>query len=264
MGVISNATIVNNGNSAIHSFRFRTGCGMNTISGPVPCLNDSFSGFRSASGIGDLTLRVKGTIWKSERAGFAVGVDVRAPTGDALNFIGAGATGLKPFMVWSYRSRFSPHAVVGYETNGSSLIAGDVTVGSRDRLPSQLTYSGGVDIWATAWFTAAFDVVGQQVFQARRSSLTSFQDLGACMEVYPGCTTIRPPNIDANLAQSTGAFNSTNFSVGAKIRPLGIGKRSADFRGLSNLLVTGNVLLKMNDGGLRAKAIPLIEVSYTF
>jgi hypothetical protein len=29
-------------------------------------------------------------------------------------------------------------------------------------------------------------------------------------------------------------------------------------------LVTGNVLLKLNDSGLRAKVVPLAGVSYTF
>jgi hypothetical protein len=33
---------------------------------------------------------------------------------------------------------------------------------------------------------------------------------------------------------------------------------------VGGLLLTGNVLIKINDGGLRAKFIPLIGLSYTF
>lgn len=250
MGVFSNAAIVDNSNSGFHRFRQGTNCAGNG------CLNNSFSNFRSASGIGDITLRVKGTAWKGERAGLALGVDVRVPTGDKLNFLGSGAAGVRPFVVWSYRSRISPHVVVGYETNGSSVLAGDISTGSKERLPSQLTYSGGADVWLTRWFTAAFDLIGQQVFEARRVSInTDFQDLGPC--VPPSgpnyCNgTPGPPNRYSNLSQLTGSYNITNASVGAKIRPF------------ARLLVTGNVLIKLNDGGLRARFVPLVAVSYTF
>src|SRR5262249_12028085 len=38
----------------------------------------------SASGIGDVVGRVKWNAWEGEHAGFAAGLDVRFPTGDAL------------------------------------------------------------------------------------------------------------------------------------------------------------------------------------
>src|SRR5277367_2505348 len=64
------------------------------------CLNHtfpdpSFTGSGSnptnaASGIGDVVARVKWNAWEGERAGFAAGLDVRFPTGDALNYLGSG------------------------------------------------------------------------------------------------------------------------------------------------------------------------------
>jgi hypothetical protein len=252
MGVFSNATIVSNSNSGDHIFAPTPGC-------PAPCLNNSFSNVRNASGIGDIILRVKGTAWKGERAAVALGVDVRVPTGDKLNFLGAGAAGVRPFVVWSYRSRISPHVVVGYEANGSSVLAGDISTGSEARLPSQLTYAGGADVWITKWFTAAFDLIGQQVFQAQRISINpNFHDLGPCAPAGlqpfdPGyCATSGPPNQYSNLAQQTGSYNISNASLGVKFRPL------------AGLLITGNVEIRLNDGGLRANFIPLVGVSYTF
>jgi hypothetical protein len=41
-------------------------------------------------------------------------------------------------------------------------------------------------------------------------------------------------------------------SLGIKYRPFG------------NLVLTGNVLLKMNNSGLRSTAIPLVGLSYSF
>jgi hypothetical protein len=252
MGVTSDATIQNISQTPSNQFINPPGCS--------PCLNSSSSSSRTASGIGDITFRVKGTAWKGkgEKAALALGVDVRAPTGDALNFLGAGAAGFTPFLVWSYHSRISPHAFVGYEVNGSSVIAGDITTGEKEKLPGQLTYSGGADVWITKWFSAAFDLVGEQVFQAQRFSKTKFIEPQKCVpdpnDPTNPCATLLsgPTPQDDNLAPTTGSYNVTNASIGARIKPFG------------HLVVTGNVLLKLNNGGLRAKTVPLVGVSYTF
>src|SRR5438876_10750085 len=123
MAASSTATIVNNSHSNVHSFS----CTSTSGGVIVPCLVNSFSSVRSVSGIGDITFRVKAKAWQSEneRGGLALGVDVRTPTGDDLNFLGAGTYGVRPFIVWSYRWRIAPHWSVGYQMNGDSLVAGD-------------------------------------------------------------------------------------------------------------------------------------------
>jgi hypothetical protein len=252
MGIRSDATIQNISQTGDHEFPSRPDC---PISPQTTCLQSSSSNMSSASGIGDITFRVKGTAWKGERAGFALGVDVRAPTGDALNFLGAGAAGVMPFAVWSYRARISPHAFVGYQVNGSSLTAGDISSGTKDKLPGQLMYSGGTDVWLTKRISAAFDVVGQQVFQAQRFAFVGkFSRPRECGNSQCNANELIPPPTptDPNLLTATGSYNITNASIGAKIRPFG------------KFVVTGNVLLKLNDGGLRATAIPLVGLGYTF
>src|SRR5882672_123450 len=223
MGVSSHATIVNNSLSFDHEFP------------DCACFEHSFSSFSSSSGVGDMTLRVKGTAWKGERAGLALGVDVRVPTGDELNFLGAGAPGVKPFLIWSYHSRISPHVLVGYEVNGSSVLAGDVLTGNKEKLPSELTYSGGADVRLTRWLTASFDLIGEQVFQARRMAISDFTELGACKtsDCNPS-DGFNPPNVDPNLSQVTGSYNQTNASVGAKLKPVG------------GLVITLNAEIKLN------------------
>ena len=251
LAVSSNATIVPNShipgdlmNPPVHVF-------------PNGTFVNTFSNQRSASGLGDITLRVKGVAWKGEHAGVAVGVDVRTPTGDALNFLGAGAAGVKPFVAWSYRSRISPHVLVGYEVNGSSQLAGDTFVGNSEKLPSRMTYAGGADVWLTKSVTADVDLIGQQVFGARRMAIGSFHELGACTaaQALVPCTSPPPfatPVTDTEIVGVTRSYNSTSLSVGGK------------FKLVSTLLITANVQIALNDGGLRAKPIPLIGVSYTF
>ena len=60
-----------------------------------------FTALGSASGLGDLMIRLKGTAFSRGRSGFAFGMDVRLPTGDEMNLLGSGAPGLQPFGIWS-------------------------------------------------------------------------------------------------------------------------------------------------------------------
>jgi hypothetical protein len=250
MSITSNATIVDNSGSGFHAFNTRPGCGSPTTN----CLNQLFSNSGGATGIGDITVRLKGTVWKGERSGLALGADISIPTGDSLNFLGSGAAGVKPFIVWSYRARVSPHLGAGFEANGSSRIAGDITVGSKERLPSQLVYSAGADVWLTKRITAAFDLIGQSVFQTQRLLKTQYTELGACLQAYPSCSgpPFATPNVDPNINQSTGNINVLNASAGLKVKLA------------SNLLFTGNAVFKTNGAGLRARVIPMGEISYTF
>ena len=48
------------------------------------------------------------------------------------------------------------------------------------------------------------------------------------------------------------SFNISSGAVGLKVSPI------------NKLLVTGNLLFRLNDAGLRAKVVPLIGISYVF
>lgn len=246
MSIVSDSRIRNISQTGDHLFPDRSDCS--------PCLTNSASNVGSASGIGDITFRVKGTAWRGEKAALALGVDIRVPTGDSQNFLGAGAAGFRPFLVWSYHARVSPHALVGYETNGSSVVAGDITTGRKDKLPGQLVYSGGADVWLTKWLSAAVDLVGQQVFQAPRLSRSTFVEPLACAGGVDDCNVLADPPAptDPTLISTTGSYNVSSASLGVKIKPFG------------HLIVTANALLKLNEGGLRANVVPLIGASYTF
>ena len=91
---------------------------------------------------------------------------MRTPTGDQYNFLGTGAVGFKPFLIASYRQgRVAPHVNVGFQWNGSSEIAGDLSTKTKRRLPRQFSYVAGADIGATSRLTFAFDLLGSRVFR---------------------------------------------------------------------------------------------------
>jgi hypothetical protein len=259
-GIVSNAVLHHNDSDSryYHGFDTRPDCPATVVSPTltIPCLNQAYPNSDVASGIGDLGLRVKGTAWKGEMAGVALGVDVRTPTGDSLNFLGTGAPGVRPFVIWSRRGRISPHAFIGYDINGSSKIAGDITTGSKDKIPGSLDYSAGADFRASKIVTIAGDFVGEQMFQALRSKATSYTEPGQCQDsAAQACDPSLPfltPTVTPTLASYTGSFNASYFSIGAKLEPF------------SSFLITGNALIPVNGGGLRPQIVPLVGVSYTF
>src|SRR5215469_6071044 len=208
---------------------------------PATSLTADFPNARTASGIGDVVLRAKGTVFKRERAAVALGADVRLPSGDENNFLGTGAAGVKPFLSASYRARISPHANLGYEFNGSSILAGNAVKGTKGRLPDQLFYSAGVDAGVTKKLTLAVDLLGQRFYEAPGLRIGAWEDV--------------LKNLHPDVAQTIPihrSFNTDDLALGGKYSPFG------------NWLVTGNVQIKLDDGGLRAKVVPLIGVSYTF
>jgi hypothetical protein len=208
---------------------------------PATSLTAAFSNAKSASGIGDVVFRAKGTIFKHERTAVALGTDVRVPSGDEKNFVGTGAPGVKPFLSASYHSRLSPHANIGYEFNGNSILAGNPVTGTKGRLPDQLFYSGGVDAGVTKKLTLAVDLLGQRFYDAPGVKVGAWEDV------------LKVSHSDIpNTIPIHRSFNTDDLALGAKYSPFG------------NWLVTGNVQIKLDDGGLRAKVVPLIGLSYTF
>jgi hypothetical protein len=195
-----------------------------------------------ASGLGDLTLRFKGTAasWGSGH-GLALGLDLRMPTGDEQDLLGSGAWGVRPFAAASWQfGKFSPHLNLGYQWNGDSVLAGDISTGTKGNLPDEFVYAGGFDLGVTRRLTLAADLVGRYLIDASRVSTTTFRGLDDAGTTFP----------DIRFDQAS--YNQASVALGMKINPVG------------KLLVVFNVLLKVDDHGLRDKAAPLIALDYTF
>jgi Putative MetA-pathway of phenol degradation len=194
----------------------------------------------SSSGLGDLTFGGKGTILDTEKITMAAGLDVRLPTGDELNFLGSGTVGFRPYLALSKRGRVSPHLNVGVQRNGESILNPD-SLGNKQQLPTDFFYAAGVDAGLTKRVTLVADLLGHYYFNAPRllaprSYANLVPGLGPQMSVFP----------------TKESYTETDFSLGAK--------------GLvfHHLVFTGNVLIKLDNGGLRAKATPLVGLSYSF
>ncbi len=199
-----------------------------------------------AAGFGDVTFRFKGNFYRSDRLSVSLLTDVRVPTGDEKNFLGSGAYGVKPFVAMSVGAgRLTPHLNLGYQWNGSSILAGNVLNGTKANLPGYALFAGGLDLGVTKRLTVVADYIGQELINAPRIQSATYASA-------PLASTDQPatfPTINAGIKQT---YNQSNGSFGIKANVF------------KQLLVTGNVLVALNNGGLRERVIPLIGLSYTF
>ena len=199
-----------------------------------------FTAVGSASGLGDLTVRLKSTIRQRNSTGVAVGLDIRLPTGDEMNLLGTGAAGLQPFAIVSATyQKISPHANIGYQWNGPSILAGNPATGTSADFPDQATYAVGADVSANSRLTLAFDVLGRHLINAERLGQDEFHALDG-KSVYP------------NIVFSRQSFNEISGAVGVKINVL------------DRLLVDANLLFALDDHGVRDRVTPLVGFEYSF
>ena len=199
-----------------------------------------FTAFGSASGIGDITVRIKGTIPGNETMGFGVGLDLRLPTGDENNLLGTGAPGIQPFGIWSATyGPFSPHANLGYQWNGSSILAGNPARGEEADLPDSVSYVVGADVGLNSRFTFAVDFLGRFLIDSPRLVVTEFVALDG-VSVFP------------NVAFRDSSFNELTGTVGFKANVF------------HQLLLDFSLLFRLDNNGLRDQTTPLIGFEYSF
>jgi hypothetical protein len=231
--VISDATIQRLGttNPLTHFYRLSDGdIGNRRI----------FTAVGRASGLGDITVRMKNTISRGALHHVAVGLDLRLPTGDEMDLLGTGATGLQPFVVWSATfQKLSPHVNAGYRWNGSSILSGNPSTGESADFPDQVTYAAGADISVNPRLTVALDILGQYIIDSQRLVSYDFQALDG-RSVFP------------NIAFVEDSFNVLRGSVGVKV---GL---------LERLLIDVNMLFALDSHGLRDKVTPLVGLEYAF
>lgn len=196
----------------------------------------TFTAFGSASGLGDLTLRLKGRATGS----FALGLDVRVPSGDEENLLGVGAPGVRPFLVLSHSGEaFSPHLNVGYLWNGSSVLGGNPATGEQADLPDQVTYVVGADFGVSSRFTFVIDVLGSYLIDAPRLFTTDFQALDG-RSTFP------------TIGFENDSYNLLSGAVGFKLNVV------------ESLLLDVNLLFNLDNNGLRDKITPLVGFEYAF
>lgn len=103
----------------------------------------------SAEGLGDIVTRAKYNVYRDGASGVAMATEVRLPTGDEANLLGAGRTTVTPQLIGSYEGeRLGLHGQVGYSLRNVSRAVG---------------YSMAVTAVATPGLTVVAEILGQRL-----------------------------------------------------------------------------------------------------
>jgi hypothetical protein len=195
-----------------------------------------FSSTGSASGVGDMIIRGKYNVMNTPAGGVGAGVELKLPTGDADNMLGAGATQARFYFIGSGgRGRSLAHVNFGYTASSSEA-------------SNQINYVGGVEYAASPKVTVVGDLLGWNLRDSIRlhSAATpiAFQQ-GPAAPVET--TTV------ATVALSSGSLSTAFGTAGVKLNPTG------------NLLISAHVLFPLTtSSGLKSGVSPVLGFEYSF
>jgi len=177
------------------------------------------------------------------------GMNFRTPTGDALNYLGSGAWGFNPYLVYSYLWKVSPHAKIGYQWNTATELNNPTsTPGGNQALPGGLQYDLGGDWAATKHLTVAIDLLGSQYLNSTKLALST---VPLTFLPTPTSTTKTSVNLPT-VVRANSTYTINDLSAGVKWNPY------------RDLVLSGNVLFQLNNVGMRSRPTPLVGISYKF
>ena len=197
----------------------------------------------SATGLGDIAVRLKYVFAKGRGLDVAALGDVRLPTGKADDYMGTGQTSFRILGIISKKfSDFTPHLNLGYEYR------------SADFQSSRLEFRLGFDDKMLSGFTFACDFLGTVDLQTSKA-----------IHLFPGTKTITEnvftstfgsgsyaQKIDLSNIPDRSNDNTYSLSVGFKYAPS------------DRVILIGNVIAPLNDGGLRADIAPTVGLNVSF
>jgi hypothetical protein len=201
-------------------------------------------GDASAAGIGDIALRGKIRLYPQGQGGVALGIDLRIPTGDQEAMLGAGVSRTLVSGIWSTTvGSLAPHASFGFEYWSDPFRVYDPLQQSAvDAGRHGVAYEAGVEWAGTDRLTVNGEVMGRTI---RNGGRLGYRDLPLRGNPF-GLTTASVASVDPSglHRMSAGAGIKWNFAGTA--------------------LLTANVLLPLNDAGLRDGLTPIIGLDWGF
>ena len=214
-----------------------------------------------ASGLGDIVLRTKYRFLRRASGGLAATVDLRLPTGNENELLGAGGVQAKVLLVASNeRGRFGQHMNIGY-TVAQGRVGGAFAGLTAASLPDEINYTGGAEFVVTPRLTVIGDLVGRTLRGAGRLDLVSKKfeyneptPLLPGMVMGPGCGGI------AGFTCKTASFDE--FAPRSADLRLLLGTAGVKFNPTGNLLVSASILFPLTNAGLRSRVTMMIGMDY--
>jgi hypothetical protein len=184
------------------------------------------TGAASASGLADAALRAKYRIYATRTAGFAAAAEVRLPTGDERQLLGAGKAAVR-FMA------------IGSVENARSGAHGNVAL-VRGGVSDEIDASGALTFAATPRLT----VSGEMLFR-RLLDVHQITSASAPHPLFEGVSTMR-------LVPGLSAATLSTAVTGIK------------WNAHKTMVVTADIVWRLGRGGLTAPFTPTIAIDYLF
>lgn len=184
------------------------------------------AGSATASGLGDVALRAKYQLLSAPSGGFSVATEVRLPTGDEKNLLGAGSTAFRVLGIGSVE-----RGNVAFHVNGGAL---------RGGVSNEWTIAGGASAGLNSRVTMVGELLGRRLTDLRGIELIS-----APHPTIPGVDTLR-------LSGGPTGQALLDALAGAKWNIAG------------RMVLDAHVRWALLDHGLTAPFTPTIGFEYSF
>lgn len=178
------------------------------------------------TGLADIAIRTKARVAGRGGSGLAVGGEVRLPTGDRDDLLGAGEATYRGLVIGTIEGAYAAlSANAGYSAGG---------------IADQVDYGANVTVAPTPRLTLSFEAFGRRV-----------ADVGRLQQVFLPHPTIRDVRT-LRLGQSDEATRTLATVVGLKWNVTGA------------WLLNANVLVPVGDRGLQSGPAPSVALEYAF
>jgi hypothetical protein len=201
-------------------------------------------GSASASGVGDIALRGKVRLYQKDQGGVALGLDLRVPTGDPNAMLGAGVSRTLVSGIWSTTiGSLAPHASAGFEFWSDPFQVFDpLQQAPVDAGRHGVVYEAGVEWAASDRLTVNGELLGRTI---RNGGRLAYRELPLRGNPF-GLTSASVATVDPS------GLNRVSVAGGIKW----------NFAGTA--LLTANILLPVNDAGLRDRITPVFGIDWGF
>jgi hypothetical protein len=208
------------------------------------------TGNSAAKGVGDIVLRSKLRLLRSGNQQVAVGLDLQAPTGNADELIGLGATRVTPALMWSMEARRAGARVkIDYTKSFGNLSSLLASPGVDLKVPNELGYEIGFDLGVAPRTTFVADLVGRRIPGVAGFSTTNTVFGSSGPGPLPSASFVGVNNLQETPLRT---LNTMLVSTGARVY-LG-GPIFADLR----------VLFPTGSSGLRPRPTGVFTLDYAF
>lgn len=184
------------------------------------------SGAATANGVGDAAIRAKYTLAAASHGGAAVAAEVRLPTGDADNLLGAGTSSFRILGIGAVES-------------GPAMFSGNAGI-VRGGISDEFTFGGATAIAVHPRLSLTGEMLGRHVSELRPIELASRPH-----PTIAGVNTIRLIGGEPGRLLATGI-------AGVKWNPAG------------TLVIGAHVRWNFTNAGLTAPLTPAVGFEYAF